>query len=314
MNNTIKTDNNSNKILLIGANGFLGSNLLSLSKKDEYRPQKFFFIAADRNNSNISKSIPFHQMDIIKARDTFKKIIKISPNIIILTAAMTNVDECEKNKKVTFKINFVGVKNVIKACEKIKCKLLFMSSDFVFDGTKISGYYTENDTPNPINYYGKTKYLAEQAIVDSDLDYIICRTAVLYGWNQERINFITWILKNLEVKNKISIITTQINNPTFVINLAEILLKLLEKDTNGIYHTAGEMPLNRYEMAVKCAEIFNYDKDLISPLKTITQYALRPDNAGLDISKLKKLISNELKIFNLTDGLTYMKNHRETTF
>jgi len=93
-------------------------------------------------------------------------------------------------------------------------------------------------------------------------------------------------------------------------NLAEILLKLIEKDAKGIYHTAGDCTLNRYEIALKCAEVFNLKNELISQIEKIEQKALRPKNAGLDISKLKKLIGSELKIYNLDDGLNYMKNHR----
>jgi dTDP-4-dehydrorhamnose reductase len=93
-------------------------------------------------------------------------------------------------------------------------------------------------------------------------------------------------------------------------NLAEILIKLIEKDAKGIYHTVGDCALNRYEMALKCAEVFNLKKELISPIESIEQKAIRPKNAGLNISKLKRLIGSDLKIYNLDDGLNYMKNHR----
>ena len=93
-------------------------------------------------------------------------------------------------------------------------------------------------------------------------------------------------------------------------NLAEILIKLIEKDAKGIYHTVGDCTLNRYEMALKCAEVFELNKELITNIDSMEQKAIRPKNAGLDISKLKNLIGSELKIYNLEDGLNYMKNHR----
>jgi len=185
-----------------------------------------------------------------------------------------------------------------------------MSTDFIFDGISKDGNYNENDTPNPLSHYGITKYNAEKAIINSEIEFTICRTAVLYGWNKKKQNFITWIVNKLQQKEPIQIVTDQFNSPTFVKNLAEILLKLIEKEAKGTYNTAGDCTLNRYEMAFKCAEVFNLKKELISQIETIEQKAIRPKNAGLDISKLKKLIGSELKIYNLDDGLNYMKDHR----
>jgi len=310
MNPTIEIDSDFKKILIIGANGFLGTNLLMLYNQEELLRQSIHFIASDLINTNIEQDIPFFPIDITNPKNTIKTIVKLSPDILILTAAMTNVDQCELDKELASKINTKGLINVIKACEKTESKLIFLSTDFIFDGTKEVGYYNEKDIPNPLNHYANTKYQAELAIMNSKVNYLICRTAVLYGWNKHKLNFITWILSQLEQKQKISIVTSQINSPTFVRNLAYIILKLIEKGCEGIFHTAGDCILNRYEIALKCAEIFNYDKNMIKPIKDFKQRAIRPKNAGLDISKLKKILNSELKIYNLDDGLNYMKEHR----
>ncbi len=312
MKNNINIDKTTEKILIIGANGFLGLNIFKILDKKENKDQNFSFIAADLRNINIPTDFPFFHIDITNSGETLKKIKKISPDIIILTAALTNVDQCEIHKKIAKKININGSKNVIKACRKNSSKLIFISTDFVFDGTKKNGNYNELDTPNPINYYGKTKFEAEKALINSEIEYLICRTSVLYGWNKTKFNFIIWILDKLKHNEKISIVFNQINSPTFVNNLAGILLKLIEKDIQGILHSAGDCALNRYEMAIKCAEIFNYDKDLIEKIEFIKQKALRPNDVSLDINKLKNIIGNESKIFSLDDGLKYMKNHEET--
>jgi len=309
MKNTIKIDKKSKRILIIGANGFLGKNILQFRNEREIQEQNFFFIAADLKNTNIDNSIPFYHIDITKTEDTIKKITLISPDVVLLTAAMTNVDENETYKDLATKINTEGPKNVLKACEKTDSQLILMSTDFVFDGISKEGNYNEEDIPNPLSHYGRTKYEAELALINSEIKYLICRTAVLYGWDNEKLNFITWILKKLQHNEKISITTTQINNPTFVRNLAQILLKLIEKNARGIYHTAGNEALNRYEMALKCAEVFKLNKDLITPIENFNQKAVRPKNAGLDISKLKNFIGSEIKIYNLDDGLNYMKTH-----
>ncbi|MFX1453204.1 MAG: SDR family oxidoreductase, partial [Promethearchaeota archaeon] len=262
------------------------------------------------NNSNLSPKIPFHPIDITNDYQIIKKINKISPDIVVLTAGMTNVDQCEIEKNLATKINLDGPKNIVKVCEKLGSKLIFMSTDFVFDGTKKKGNYSEKDHPNPLNYYAKTKYLAELAIINSNISYLICRTAVLYGWNETKLNFITWVLNKLKEKEKITIVKDQINSPTYIINLVEILFKLMEKDAEGIFHTAGDDILSRYEMGLLCAEVFEYNKDLIIPIDSLKQIAKRPENVGLDISKLKNFIGSELKIYDLAEGLKHMKNNK----
>lgn len=307
MKSNINLDNNLKKVLIIGSNGFLGSNFFTLDNRKEIINQNLHFIASSLHNSILDKTIPFYQIDITNKKDTIKKISNICPNFVILTAAMTNVDQCEINKELATKINVNGPENVIKACKKINSKLVFISTDFVFDGEKEGGYYNETDQPKPLSYYAMTKLKAELAIINSGIEYLICRTAVLYGWNERKLNFITWILNNLKQNKEISIVKSQINSPTFVKNLVQIILKLIEKNANGIFHTAGNCALSRYNMALSCAENFNYTKNLIIPIKSLNQKALRPKNVSLDISKLKKFIGSELKIYNFKDGLDYMK-------
>lgn len=295
------------KILIIGANGFLGKNILQLRNEKEIQKLNFGFIGADIKRTNIASDVPFYHIDITNAVDVNEKISKISPDVIVLTAAMTDVDQCEINKKLATKINTNGPENVITACKKIHSKLIFLSTDFIFDGTKEDGPNKEDNIPNPISHYGKTKYDAEKLILSANIDYLICRTAVLYGWNKDKLNFITWILEKLRENKEISIVTNQINSPTYSKNLAEIVIQLIDDEAKGIYHTAGDGALSRYEMAIKCAEIFDYNKKLIVPINNIKQKAKRPKNAGLDINKLKKFIGDKIKIYSLEEGLKDMK-------
>ncbi len=295
------------KVLIIGANGFLGSNIFNLINKEE-NPHNFLLTGLDLKNTNLGSRHSFYQGDITNQDDIEKKIKKISPDVVLLTAAMTDVDQCEVNKELATKINTEGPRNVLKACKKIDAKLVFISTDFVFDGSKTTGGYKEEDIPNPLCHYAKTKYDAEQLITRSEIDYLICRTAVLYGWDKIKLNFITWVIYKLQKGEKIKVVTTQKNSPTFVRNLAEILLKLIEKRAFGIYHTAGNDILSRYEMAVECAKTFDLYQNLIAPIDSFEQKAIRPLNAGLSIRKLQKFLGSEVKIFTLKDGLSWMKS------
>lgn len=298
------------KILIIGANGFLGRNLLQVYNTNSEYKKSFSIITSDLTKTNISPKFPFFQLDITDPGKVDEIIEKILPDIIILTAAMTDVDQCEEKKDLARRINFYGPKNIVEACKKFNCKLVFLSTDFVFDGEKTDSLYNEQDIPNPQSYYGLTKFHSELAIIYSEIDYLICRTAVLYGWNETKLNFITWILNNLKNGKKLNIVTNQINSPTYVKNLAEIILDLIKKNRHGIFHTTGDSALNRYEMALKCAEIFGYDKSLISPIPNLKQKAKRPKNAGLDVKKLKNSLNDTVKIYTIENGLKEMRETR----
>ncbi len=295
------------KVLLIGANGFLGSKLIYYIQNELYS-HKFIPIAADIQNNTIPKEIDFQRIDITNKEKTIETIKKINPDTVILTAAYTDVDKCEDEKKLAHDLNILGPENVALGCREINSKIIVLSTDFVFDGKK--GDYSEIDEPKPLSYYAKTKFEGEKRIIKTRVDYLICRTAVLYGWYPYRQNFITWILNNLENGNQINIITDQINSQTLANNLAEILLHLIDYNKSEIIHTTGDCALSRYEIAVKCAEIFNFSQKLIHPIDFFKQKAIRPKNASLNISKLKKILGNKLKILNLDEGLNFMKEHK----
>ncbi|MBD3213853.1 MAG: dTDP-4-dehydrorhamnose reductase [Candidatus Lokiarchaeota archaeon] len=298
------------KLLIIGANGFLGKNLLRVYNQNSLYKNSYEIYTADLQNSNIPENFSFKKLDITNKEEMYEYIQYIHPEIIILTAAMTDVDKCEIERDLAKKINFEAPKNIAELCAEINSKLIFMSTDFIFDGKKPKTPYNEKDIPNPLSYYALTKFHAELSILYAEIEFLVCRTAVLYGWNDTKLNFITWILEKLRKGEEITIVTNQINSPTYVVNLAEIIFKLIEKNQKGIYHTAGDSILSRYEMARKCAEIFEYDMDLIHPIENLEQTAQRPTNVGLDITKLKKLLGNEKKIYTLTDGLIHMKNNQ----
>jgi len=298
---------NNIKVLIVGANGFLGTNLLKFYQNHHLYEKGYEFLAADISNNHIDIKIPFSYLDITESTNSYNTILKLKPDVIILTAALSDVDKCEVNKELAYSVNVIGPENITNICKKLKSKLIFLSTDYVFDGCKRNGYYSENDIPNPLNYYAQTKLAAENFIRNSGIDFLICRSSVFYGWNPWRLNFITWVLKCLKLNQNISITKHEVNSPTFIINLAHIILKLIEKNASGIYHTVGDCALSRYEMALKCAKIFNYNDTLILPVDSINQKAQRPENVSLDISKLKNLIGIDLKICNLDDGLKYMR-------
>jgi len=248
------------------------------------------------------RTYPKERIDITK-KEIFTYIKKVNPDIVIHCAAFTNVDGCEIQKEKAWEVNVTGTGNVAQACHEIGAKMIYVSTDFVFDGKK--GMYKETDKTNPMNYYGKTKLEGEKRVQEICKNYVIARTSVLYG-QHERLNFVTWVIEQLKNKNKINIVTDQYASPTFADNLAEVLLEIAEKDTQGLYHVTGSERINRYDFALKIADRFDLDKNLITPIVSneLNQKAERPKDSSLCVEKIKNKVYT--KLLNIDEGLERM--------
>lgn len=280
------------KILVTGAEGQLGSEIYRLSNHENY--------ATYINAYEAVRDTKFIQLDITDKKEFLNIVEKIKPDWIIHCAAMTNVDLCEEKKDMAWATNVGGTKNAIEACRLGKSNLVYISTDYIFDGNK--GNYKEEDMPAPLNYYGETKLAGERLIEKLD-KYIIVRSSVIYS--KRANNFATWVLNSLK-SGQIKVVTGQINSPTLNTELAECILKLIDKDVSGIYHAAGDERISRYDFAKRIAKVFNFDERAIIPIKTgqLNQKALRPRNSSLDTSKIKRL---GIKLSNVSDALKKLK-------
>jgi dTDP-4-dehydrorhamnose reductase len=203
-------------------------------------------------------------------------------------------------------VNVGAVKNLVKVCQEHKIKLIHLSTDYIFDGE--NGPYSEDDPPNPVNFYGKTKLESEDVIKQSGIDSLIVRTNVLYGFGKRvKRNFLFWLLEKLSTGDKLEIVTDQFNNPTLADNLSECILEMIERDLTGVFHMGGAEYLSRYDFAVKVAEKFGFENASISPIKTETlkQKAKRPLRGGLRVEKAQSLLKT--KLLNVEEGLERAK-------
>jgi len=287
------------KILIIGISGLLGNKIYNLAKKD--------YQVFGTYNTHKPSIENVYQLDVTKRADVFKLIGNIKPDFVIDTHALHNVDYCELHPEEAWLVNVEGTKNVAEACKTFGCKYVFISTDYVFDGKKATPY-TEKDKPNPLNYYAKTKLIAEEAIKILTSDYIIARTAVLFGvGGLGKEPFALWLIKKLKNGEEVKAVIDQYNNPTLVDNLAEMLLTLCEKDKVGLFHITGKTNLNRYEFSIKIAETFGLNKELIRPITTpeLNQVAPRPRKVALDVSKLER--ATKLKALTIDEALNIFK-------
>jgi dTDP-4-dehydrorhamnose reductase len=274
------------KILVTGSNGLLGQKLLStLSVKAH---QLLGIDLADQSFVT-SQVHEYRKLDITDRQSVARSIDEMQPDIILHTAAMTTVDKCELEKEICWRINVKGTDHLVNAALKAGSKFVFISSDYVFDGR--NGPYKEDDRPNPISYYGRSKLAAENLIRGSSLNHAIVRTIVLYGLGQKvKSSFLTWLLEMLRAGKSVRIVNDQWGNSTIVDDLAAALERIVELGRNGIYHVGSKGYMTRYEFSVRAAEFFGLDKSLITPISTaeLDQPAKRPLRSGLDTEKAER--------------------------
>ena len=293
------------KILITGSNGLLGQKLVALL----YLLPEVTLIATARgaNRDEIYEDYIYESMDITSEENVLSVFRKHKPDAVIHTAAMTHVDQCELNKEACVDQNITAVNHIVKAAKEVGAFLLHVSTDFIFDGTH--GPLTEEETPNPLNYYGWTKWEAEKSVEKSGLKWAIARTVLVYGVVQDmsRSNIVLWVKNNLEAKKEINVVNDQWRTPTLAEDLAKGCWLIVQKQATGIFNISGEDMLSPYELAHQVADVWKLDKGLIKQAdsSTFTQPAMRPPKTGFIIDKAKNQLG--YNPHTLVEGLELVK-------
>jgi len=289
------------RILVTGTSGLLGSKIVKLAE------QSFDVIPTHHTCPSFKESI---KMDMTDSAEVYQVVANTKPDLVLHVAAETGVDKCEKNRDEAWRINAEGTKSIAAACGKLGSKLIYVSTDYVFDGEK--GLYVETDRLNPLNYYGWTKLKGEEFVAEYCQNYSIARTSVLYGWHEWKVNFARWVIESLKRKEPIVVVDDHYNSPTLADNLAEVLLELAQADLVGIYHTAGSERISRYNFAVEIAKKFDLDVSLIAPVKMNELkiwIAKRPRDSSLCINKAQKQLKT--RFLNIQESLKSMEMNRK---
>ena len=290
------------KVLVTGSNGLLGQKIIYslIERKD------IDLLASSKGlNRLITKSgYRYVDLDITKNEEVKKVFENENPDAVINCAAMTNVDYCEENQDSCWEINVKAVENLAKSCEVSKSHLLHLSTDFVFDGK--SGPYNENDKPNPLHFYAKSKLKSEEIVKKIMTNWTIARTIIIYGItdNMSRSNIVLWAKKEIENGNTINVVNDQLRSPTLAEDLAKGCISIIDKSAFGLYHLSGPKTYSILDLVHKVADFYNLDKSLILPVTSasLNQSATRPLSTGFDITKAKKDLD-----FNPVDFLEGIK-------
>ncbi len=292
------------RILVVGSNGLLGQKVAEqLVRGSNYHVT---LVSIEDNPVRTIAAAPYIAVDMTNRKQVRDVAGAVNAEVIINCAAMTNVDACETEREMAWKVNVGGVEHLVEAARKNNAMILHVSSDYVFDGK--AGPYSEDDRPEPLSYYGKSKLASENIVRTSGLRYFIARTMVLYGHAEGvKDNFALWLIKSLTDGKTVRVVDDQIGNPTLVDDLAFGMVRAMELGKTGLYHLAGLDIQSRYEFATILARVFGLNGKLIHPIKTsqLKQPAARPLNSGL--LTLKAEVDLGFKASSAEQGLTVLK-------
>jgi len=264
------------RVLIVGAQGMLGSDL-KRSLKDTLQ-----VIGTDKED-----------FDITNQRETLGALLKIRPQWVINVAAYTQVDRCEEEMELAFKVNAEGVKNLALACKEIQAKLFHVSTDYVFDGEKQEPYL-EEDAPMPISVYGQSKLKGESYIQMLLNDFIIIRSGGLYG--KRGVNFVNTIIKMAKERNELTVVNDQWVSPTYTVDLSRAMGALMNGFSKGIFHVVNSGTCTWYQFACKVLELIG-SKSKVIPISSnqLNRPAKRPGFSVLNCEKFTEVTGMELR-------------------
>ena len=291
------------KLLVTGASGLYGSKFAQLAVGLRHE------VYSLHSQHPAPFGVPV-QVDVSDKAKVEAEFRRICPEVVVHAASMTDVDKCELNRELAWKINVEGTENVAQAAKACGAFLVYISTDYVFDGEK--GCYAETDLPSPISYYAYTKLKAEERVQKTLDQYCIARPSVIYGAVPAagKVNFALWLLGKLRSSEKANVFVDQWNSPTLNSSLAQMTLEVAERKLTGIYHLSGASRISRYDFAVLLANTFKLDSSALVPtsMKDMSFPAKRPKDSSLNTSKAELILKNkpikvEAALDNLKDEL-----------
>ena len=280
-------------ILITGANGLLGQFLVKVLLESHWPviatgrgPSRLYF-PEDLALQGGTPSYVYADMDFTDEAEVRSTFDRWRPSVVIHAGAMTQVDPCEEDPVSCYRVNVEGTQILLEQAAARGMRFIFLSTDFIFDGT--AGPYTEEDTPNPISAYGRSKWEAERRVMAAPLAWAIVRTVLVYGTplSGTRSNLITWTRSSLESGKRIQVVCDQWRTPTYVEDLARAIESMVRLPARGIYHISGKDFMTPYDMALRTARHLGLDETLLARVdaSTFTQPGRRPPRTGFIIDK-----------------------------
>ena len=273
------------KFLVTGSAGLVGQQVVKyLSKSNQV------FSCYNESKPEYGDSV---KMDLKNYEMISSVLTEIKPDVVIHLGAMTGVDLCEKEKTSASEINTKATEIIAKECSKLNSFLVYVSTDYVFDGN--FGMYKEDDVANPLGFYGKSKLEGEKAVQNFSTNWCIARTSTPFGLHPTKKSFPMWVIENLQKQKQIDVLTDQFTSPTYIPNLSRMLIEISERRITGIIHAAGASKISRYQMASMVSDKLNLDGTLLKQISMnkMKWVAQRPKDSSLDVSRASSILNEK---------------------
>jgi dTDP-4-dehydrorhamnose reductase len=292
-------------ILVTGSNGLLGQKIT-----ERILQTKQFILVATSKGANrypVKQGYTYAEMDILNPDRVLKVIEKFSPDAIIHTAAMTNVDTSHEQPELAHELNVTAVQTLADIASSKNIQLVHLSTDFIFDGA--DGPYDEEAEPNPLSHYGKTKLEGELVVKSSNANWVIIRTILVYGIvsDMSRSNIVLWAKGALESNKPINVVNDQWRMPTLAEDLADGCLLAVEKGAQGVFNISGKDMMSVSELVAEVADYWNLDKSMMNEISSasLNQAAKRPVKTGFILDKAIKELGYKPRSFQ--EGLKILE-------
>jgi len=273
------------KFLVTGSTGLVGQQVVKyLSKSNQV------FSCYNESKPEYGDSV---KMDLKNYEMISSVLTEIKPDVVIHLGAMTGVDLCEKEKTSASEINTKATEIIAKECSKLNSFLVYVSTDYVFDGN--FGMYKEDDVANPLGFYGKSKLEGEKAVQNFSTNWCIARTSTPFGLHPTKKSFPMWVIENLQKQKQIDVLIDQFTSPTYIPNLSRMLIEISERRITGIIHAAGASKISRYQMASMVSDKLNLDGTLLKQISMnkMKWVAQRPKDSSLDVSRASSILNEK---------------------
>ena len=273
------------KFLVTGSAGLVGQQVVKdLSKSNQV------FSCYNESKPEYGDSV---KMDLKNYEMISSVLTEIKPDVVIHLGAMTGVDLCEKEKTSASEINTKATEIIAKECSKLNSFLVYVSTDYVFDGN--FGMYKEDDVANPLGFYGKSKLEGEKAVQNFSTNWCIARTSTPFGLHPTKKSFPMWVIENLQKQKQIDVLIDQFTSPTYIPNLSRMLIEISERRITGIIHAAGASKISRYQMASMVSDKLNLDGTFLKQISMnkMKWVAQRPKDSSLDVSRASSILNEK---------------------
>ena len=276
------------KILITGASGLIGRELCYVAEKEGHKVYSAFHKVKPEFGEVI-------ELDITSRESGRRAVQDKRPDCMVHLVTLTDVDRCEIEKKEARRINAHATELIAKEAKALSTFLIYVSTDYVFDGEK--GLYIEENNPEPINYYGTTKLMDERSVRDFAAEWCIARTSTPFGRHPNRVSFPQFVIERLSTGQGIQVVEDQYTSPTSTSNLALMLLEIAERKINGYVHVGGATRISRLELALLVTEKMSLRKELIiaTRMDSMEWRAKRPRDSSLSVKKATFLLKNKPK-------------------